>query len=241
VYLSEPGIVFVHVPKCAGTSIERFLIEHYDLEGVSREELLIRKNRNPFKGPPSLGHLRARDYVGKGHLRAEQWNRAFKFAFVRHPLRRLVSIYNYRGVSWRARLAGVRDWSFRDFVLRFFPRPFDQNYLRGHDNYSHTRPMWTMLYDRNGEECLVDFVGRLESLHQDFAEVCRRIGIEDPPGLPEANRSLGRDPLSGRRLEAGETAPAWQEYFDPETLRFAREYYRKDFELLGYDPDLPGR
>jgi len=46
------------------------------------------------------------------------------------------------------------------------------------------------MYDMNGE-LIVDYIGRYETLDYDFAEICRRIGINVQ--LPHLNRTVHRD------------------------------------------------
>ena len=64
-----------------------------------------------------------------------------------------------------------------------------------------------------------DFVGRFENLESDFAEVCRRIEIPFD-GLPHWNRTGGGDD--------------YLDYFDADSLRAVEQFYREDFEKLGY-------
>jgi hypothetical protein len=72
------------------------------------------------------------------------------------------------------------------------------------------------LVDRHGNR-LVDFVGKMENLAEDFATVCRRIGIEAE--LPHENAS-----------EHG----AWRSYYTDETAALVAEAYRDDIEMFGY-------
>ena len=62
-------VIFIHIPKCGGTSIEAAL-------GI------------PFKFHDTAQLRRRR--VG-----ASAWKRAFSFALIRHPYSRIVSLYNY--------------------------------------------------------------------------------------------------------------------------------------------------
>jgi hypothetical protein len=237
-YIREKKLLFIHIPKCAGSSIEKSILAACSMEELSSEEVLLSKNKNPFKGPPSLGHLKASDYVKRGYLTDEDWDGAFKFTFVRNPLARLVSAYNYRGVSWRARLFGCKEWTFHEFVLKYFPRWFEENHLKGHDNWTHVQPMWKMLYDDKGEKLLVDQVGKLENLLEDFAKVCKLANLPEDTHLVHENPSLYRNPQTGKLMAKGEKIH-WSEYYDEDTLAFAKSYYAKDFDLFGYDSDLP--
>lgn len=119
-FLPRHKVVFIHIPKCGGTSIEQSLIRAGGYESFPPEELLLYKNRKPWKGPPSVGHLAANQYVSKGYLARSDWDNSFKFTVVRNPFSRLVSAYNYRGVSWRARNSREVQMEFPRICVRLF-------------------------------------------------------------------------------------------------------------------------
>jgi len=57
--------LFVHVPKCAGQSVEMFFLDRIGLDWERRAPLLLRPNDVPALGPPRLAHLKAAEYVEK--------------------------------------------------------------------------------------------------------------------------------------------------------------------------------
>ncbi|MAK60601.1 MAG: hypothetical protein CMK09_06455 [Ponticaulis sp.] len=89
------NFVFIHLHKCAGTSVEVALskILNYNdiLIGSTPEG---EKQQEFFKRTIGLNkHSTAREV--QKFLGAEHWEHMFSFAFVRHPLHRLYSLYNY--------------------------------------------------------------------------------------------------------------------------------------------------
>jgi hypothetical protein len=68
---------------------------------------------------------------------------------------------------------------------------------------------------------VVDFVGRFESLSEDFDKVRLRLGIECR--LPHEKRSARRDGLDYRR------------YYTEEAQRVVAARYARDIELFGYE------
>ena len=50
----EHRCVFVHIPKCAGQSIETVFLEDLGLDWSNRSILLLRPNECPDIGPPRL-------------------------------------------------------------------------------------------------------------------------------------------------------------------------------------------
>jgi hypothetical protein len=84
------------------------------------------------------------------------------------------------------------------------------------DSWIHFRPQMYYLEDAVGGVG-PEFVGRYERLADDFAEVCRRMGVQRP--LPHLNAS---------------DRPGREQWTDAAVER-AREVYSRDFDAFGYD------
>ena len=218
--------LFVHIPKTAGQSVEQFFMDLLGLDWEhDREALLLQSNDDPARGTEKLAHLSASEYVDCGYLPQQEFSAYFKFSFVRNPWSRILSEYRYRNY--------FHHLSFRDFVLNKLPRPGRD------DQYRHVMPQYDMLHDRQGN-LLVDFVGRFESLQQDFDRVCERLGIVDS-SLPHRNRSDKKSRDLKRKLRNflfmnGENRfQNMAEFYDDETREAVTEYYRKDIDTFGYE------
>jgi len=222
----EYNCLFVHIPKTAGQSIEQFFMDRLDLDwDRDRESLLLQSNDDPARGTEKLAHLSASEYVDCGHVSRQDFTRFFKFSFVRNPWSRILSEYRYRNYFHHR--------SFRDFVLNKLPSPgWD-------DKYRHVMPQYDMLHDRQGN-LLVDFVGRFESLQQDFDQVCQRLDISRSE-LPHRNRSdkksrdLKRQVRNLLYMNGENQLRRMQDFYDDETRKAVAEYYRKDIEAFGYN------
>ena len=217
--------LFVHIPKVAGQSVEQFFMNRLGLDwDADRDEVLLGDNEDRTRGTQKLAHLSASEYVDGGFISQDEYERLFKFSFVRDPFQRLVSEYRYRNYFHHR--------SFRDFVLNKLPQPgWD-------DKYRHVMPQYEMLHDKEGR-LLVDFVGRFESLQNDFDKVCKELGIEDS-ALPHRNPSNKKSRNLKRRarnflFRNGEgNKKSYREFYDEETLEAVSRYYRKDIETFGY-------
>ncbi len=226
----EFSCLFVHVPKTAGQSIEQFFLDRLGLNReTGRDQLLLGNNGDPDKGTEKLSHLSAREYTDCGYVSPDEFDRLFKFSFVRNPWERIVSEYRYRNYFHHR--------SFKDFLLHRLPKP------GWADKYRHIMPQYDMLHDADGK-LLVDFVGRFETLQADFDRVCAQLGIQKSR-LPHRNPSDKKSRNLKRRIRNclyfnGENSKQhYVEFYDAETIAIVRRMYHKDIEAFGY-PEQPG-
>jgi hypothetical protein len=211
--------LFVHIPKTAGQSVEHVFLDLLGLTWDGRAPLLLRHNDNPDLGPPRLAHLKAADYVRCGHVTQAQFDAYYKFAFVRDPWDRVVSMYRYFGFSTRL--------DFKPFLMKTFAKDI------WHSRYWFVGPQYEYLYDQHGA-CLVDFVGRFERLQTDFDWVGRRLGLPTRT-LPHVNGSADRD--TGKpppAVPSATTRPSDRTYYDDESAQFVAELYHHDIDLFSY-------
>lgn len=175
----EHRCIFVHIPRCGGTSIEAVI-----WPGERRVEDLwmgfISEYHNKYQ-TGGLQHLLAsqiREEAGDAVFDAY-----FKFAFVRNPWEKAVSQYVYmkRRPDLRAFIGMDEDAEFKTYL----------ELIRKRDHVQW-KPQWMFVFDEDGTQ-LVDYVGRFERFASDAAQVFSRLGF--PAQLPHENASL-RLPLA---------------------------------------------
>jgi hypothetical protein len=229
--------IFVHIHKTAGDSITEALKPN-----LGKNDFVLRtdvqawtlKYRIPdyarFEGlkkhTPALA-IRQR-------LPADNWESYFKFAFVRHPVGRVLSLYHYaaRKAEERKRLLPRNAWyltppgkrgdplnwpSVRAFLATdsfssFIRHPFLAN-------EGGMRPQSDFLCDVDGT-LLVDFVGRFEKLQEDFTTVQDRIGI---PHKTLAWNNSSRN-----------SAANWAD-LSTDDFRYLAEMFKADFARFDYE------
>lgn len=229
--------IFVHVPKTAGQSIERVFLDQLGLSWENRAPLLLRYNDRPELGPRRLAHLKAVDYARCRYVSDEQFRDYFKFAFVRNPWDRAVSLYKYVG--------SPSEYSFNKFATDILPRQLWAS------KYWFVQPQTEYLYEDG--KLQVDFVGRFENLQEDFAEICTHLGMP-PVALPLTNQTSVHsrrliaskrqflraiNPLSRAFLNfKGFPITSYRnayEYYDKESWESVADLYRSDIDAFGYD------
>lgn len=156
--------IFIHIPKCGGTSIENVIWP----EPRSEADLwmgFVSKYHNKYQ-TGGLQHLLATqilDEVGE-----EIFNKYFKFTFVRNPWAKAVSQFFY--MKQRPDL--------REYIGMKENDPF-KKYLVLTSKKLHVQweKQFRFFMDDNGKQ-LADFVGRLETMEQDAAYIFNRLSIQ---------------------------------------------------------------
>ena len=204
--------IFLHIPKSAGTSIERFLRE-IDLQ-IPQKVLRKRGFSHFLNDHP--------DY--------------YVFSFVRNPYDRFVSAWKWGELKFSKEgnlsfYKKERSVSFKEYVLLTTDldyRKDNQNLWSEYDEY-HTLPQFEFFPNLNGGHYFTDkispaftcdFIGRFENLHEDFNTVCSSIGIKQFK-LPHAYKS-----------KTFKKTFDWTSDLKEKTYN----YYKKDFQLFNYEP-----
>ena len=225
--------IFVHIPKNAGQSIEHVFLNLLNLDWETRAPLLLRYNDRAELGPPRLAHLRAQEYVSYRYLSQELFEEYFKFTFVRNPWSRMVSIYKY--------LKFNQKYEFKSFLKNAFKNKVWR------DDYWFVRPQSDFVCTEDGK-LLVDFVGKFETLQEDFNDICTKIALA-PIKIPHVNKSNVKPKpslhpirfieyvnyqISQINLKQIPTFKKYQDYYDHESIEIVAELYKRDIELFGY-------
>lgn len=225
--------IFIHIPKAAGQSIETAFLQSLGLSWESRKPLLLMQNDCPDIGPPYLAHLRAEEYVAYSYISPSIFEDYFKFTIVRNPWSRLVSTYKYLGYQ--------RKCSFKYFLNEILESTLFSKKLH------HVRPQCDYIYNSD-DKLLVDFVGRFESLDEDFIIISNSAGLASNV-LPHVNSSKHLEsPLDLRPASIArylnynyriliKNIPIYKDYrdyYDTESIKKVGLIYERDIDLLNY-------
>ncbi|MCK4835561.1 MAG: sulfotransferase family 2 domain-containing protein [Candidatus Aminicenantes bacterium] len=159
--------IFIHIPKTAGSSIFRALMQYNDASDTDENRHIVLMTI--CKRYAHLG-------IHSGCTSDEDRNKSnndlgplgkfFKFAFVRNPWDRLVSMYFYRLQHREI----PEHLPFCEFVMKRNDYPF-----------GIYREQVEFMENRKGE-LAVDFIGRFENLKKDWDRLQSRIGIKKKLG-----------------------------------------------------------
>jgi hypothetical protein len=207
----------VHIAKTAGTSV-RTTLEKYRRRDLYYLPQFICSRISQLTGHRIACKLprHAKIIAAYEMLPREQFERLFKFAFVRNPWDLQVSSYHHLRRE-RPHLVGDRDF---EAFLRFKLDP--QRPYQYHLDTS-IELQTDYLIDLHGN-VLIDYIGRFERLEADFQEICKRIGISSPD-------------LAHKRQAADRKD--YRSYYNEVTAGLVAERFRIDIERLEYrfDPE----
>lgn len=202
------NFVFIHIPKTAGTSIERCFIENNlintgkkCLQGrIDSNELKTSKYSNAF-----WHHLNCSEV--KKIIGQNNWSNYFKFTIVRNPWDRAVSFYSYMKENTK----NPNSLSFG----KSYPETFD-NWVRQLNLPSDQQ---SKIVDNNGE-LMVDFVGRFENLGKDFQLILSKIKASQ---------------LKLKHFKKTNRQNYHQYYKSDEIVQIIADKYKKDIDLFEYE------
>jgi chondroitin 4-sulfotransferase 11 len=201
--------VFVHIPKCAGTSIEKALIPFMSTHCDFREFSELERRAHWMPGREGRQHCRLGRYAREYDL-----SQFLKFSIVRNPWDRAISQINYlRSKTGKNVFSGN---SLKENI---------EIYCKS------TRNIWA--HDLSASQCdylqvetgklATDFVGKFENLTEDFARICHLIGVENAPVLPHIFNSGSRTHYSS--------------HYDSDSREWVRKRFACDVEIFGYEFD----
>lgn len=202
-------VVFVHVQKTAGSTIDRALQDNLsdirEIKGLGR-------------------HTRLRQI-----LAAEpQLNDYFIFGFVRNPWERMVS---WHEMIRRMAEAAQQENKYASHVQRRLEKntfwaeaaemhpDFESFVLQGPDKFPRLKVPQINYLTAKGREA--DYIGRQENFDADFKAICERIGL--PPFEPIP-----------RNVDKSER-PHYREYYTDEMRDKIAENFAPDLERFGYE------
>jgi hypothetical protein len=152
----------------------------------------------------------ARDYGFYNHIPAKEarellnndkiWRSYFKFAFERNPWDRQVSAYHFR------------------YRRTDNPPPF-ANYMQ---RKRRARINNFEIYSIDGHPC-VDFVGRFETIAEDFRKALKEVGLSFDQELPRAKTTYRR------------ANKHYRDYYNDETRSMVSDWYAPEIRLLSYE------
>ncbi|MDA7746709.1 sulfotransferase family protein [Psychromonas sp.] len=144
----DTGVVFLHIPKAAGSSIGHLIYGH-----------------------DRPGHFRLEEYR---KLLGDDFQKVLFFTFVREPIDRFKSAFNYLLSNPKNK----SDRDFASNVISNYSdiNDFIERYLDEKTIYSHIHFYPQVYFIRNEGIVDLDFIGKYENLAEDVSKLCQLLG-----------------------------------------------------------------
>ncbi len=208
---TDPKFLFIHIPKCAGTSVEESLYHYQD-----------------FKYHHMV-HGCALQF--KQYLNDDFYDELYKFTFIRNPWDLQVSCWRYyiRNHGVEMDFNEYIEWKFNGSIEDMKDRlPKDQpnvniSILRN-GFYIHRTPITYFIIDERGKY-LVNYIGTLENINKDYSHITDKLEIRDT-FLPHVN-------TSNQRIDDND----YKSYYSEKSKELVRSRFALDILLYGYTFD----
>jgi len=207
-------IIFIHIPRCGGTSIEQNLWynefnKNFSFNESNEKNLLqgfIDEYKNKFQYD-GLQHLTLSNIK---NIYPKETRSFFKFTFIRNPFSRIASAYagimTFRK-DLRNFLVLYKDTSFKKFLE-----------LINKNKHTHWMPMSNFFHNKD-----VNFIGRFENYQEDLNKLEKLIQVK-----------LIKKNFSGA-LNFSEKFNYLELYKDKTNIDKVYELYKDDFKRFDYD------
>jgi hypothetical protein len=206
IFSESQQFIFFAVPK-TGTHAVRDALRPHLSSSDWEQQLRYGQQLSPLPEIAAVnhGHVSYRQ-LGKA-ISSETLDTFFRFAFIRHPYDRFVSV-----CAFLARADASYHQNPADWMKRALERPqFCKRVL--------VATQHSLLSDESGDVTL-DFVGRFESFQTDFNFVCDRLNV---PLVALTHRNTS------------EHKP-YQQVLDDELREILLKRYETDFSVFNYSP-----
>lgn len=215
-----PDVIFIWIPKTAGSGIYKVLSQYGCAKRLWKQ--IVREPVFVDRGISTFGHVDIQACLEQGVLDRDYYERAFKFCFVRNPWDRFRSYHAHlvRHYKLKRRFFPDTVASFDKFVHSMKERKILKIGFFNSKNLSPLNNQVEWITDDSGK-LIVDFVGRFENLDEDVQKVFSRIGIE---GVLKRTRNTKPSDV-----------PPYPEIYTDETREIIRQMYQRDISLFEYE------
>ena len=203
-------IIFIHIPKCAGSSIEEYFgVKPFKWKYPNYENLTGWCPKRKIH----LHHATAEQLLNTGLVKEEDWDSYFKFAIIRNPWSRAVSDYYWFNRS-KIIKTGFSSYLKGEGRLKKEMTNKDVKEYRG----DHLLPQCDFIKINN--KIVVDKIIRLENLKEEFGELKKELNLPKK-ALPHSKK-------------ANKHYDHYSEFYFDKEIEMIRDKYKKDIQEFNY-------
>jgi hypothetical protein len=209
-YYKKDNILFIHIPKTGGSSIENYFYNKYNMDKT--QESLYSNGMCNKDIKHSFQHCTMNEIINYNHLFKINFNQElFIFTCVRNPYDKIISeLFFRKKIDSDSTLEKIEN----NIELLFN----DNNYIY-YDN--HRRPQHLFITDKDGKIHKNIVVLKTEELNNSMI----KMGFTDFNNYDNVTNSysyLNKDDIK------------YKKYLNSKIIRMIHFYYKKDFEIFNY-------
>ena len=210
--ISQYDVIFIHIPKTAGTSIEYALqFPQFYNDGEQLKKWYGVVNNYELDHSTINYLIKNCDFYN---------NSLFKFCVVRNPYERLVSEYHYCQEYGSRFIKSIEN--FKTFVYDLNKKFWFVLENEENDKYhlliSHYLPQYKFTHIK--DECKMDMILRFENLEQDWKIFCKHMKKDIQ--------------LNKMKLYSSNKVYSYEDYYDDDLKKIVFEMYKDDFRIFNY-------
>lgn len=216
-------LIHIHIPKTAGVSISNLISKEGIENGIHTLYGSINGNTSKFLTGSECTILQ---HIFWNEIKSSypiQWYVYKKFAFVRNPYDRIVSIYSYLkhlvncGVNGHPFMKSPSQ-KFDDFV-ELIEIEMQNNFVKfSHNIVCHFYKQTDFICGINGA-IMIDFVGKFENIEEDIKWLYQYLKVEKIDILPFLNKTEHQN---------------YMDYYNSKTKKIIYKLYESDFKKFDY-------
>lgn len=200
--------IFIHIPKCAGTTIEKML-GTCTVDELFSHTVVDGEQKN-------LQHLTYLELKSKLKI---DWSNYYVFSVVRNPYDRFVSEYKYlKELFFKTKDSKYNVGEFSDFVKQL-KIPSSQRILKFD---GHLETQFSFLKNEDGAIDSSIQIFNFENLDPCWEVLKEKTGVEYSNYL-RSKKSVSSSP--------------YHNFYTEETKSAVYDFYKKDFDAFGYDSE----
>ena len=205
--------IFIAVPKSASQYIRQIFRPYLGSKDQEICALFERKRSDQYPELNGVGHISAERI--KKAVGDDIWNSYYKFAFIRDPLERIISIYSFRRKKY---IKSLEEKGNIEVINKIYDeKPFTRMFYEGHIQKFFRKEQSHWIFDEN-DNLMIDFVGSMNTLHSDLNSIFKKVG------LPEYNE---KDKINKTKIIKNYTT-----YYNKSLISLLNNNFKRDLNNL---------
>ena len=206
----KPKILFIWIPKNAGTSFYEAFNESINMKMFLKVNLI--KKRFTNRGSVTFGHISIVELINRNIIDKSYFDESYAFCICRDPYDRFVSLFHYLKKQNRIPIEYKPIDLITDVIAGIPPVG-----LYNFKGISQCNRQVDWIEGLNIKKVL-----RFEHLNEDAIKFSKELGFK--LNIPHVNQSKNRK--------------NFYEELDVETIRLIKEYYKEDFIRFNYSMEV---